>query len=99
MAELIGAAMLGPVTTEMNWLQICIDTSIYRQADAFQSVAEDILRELRECPPAPGFDSVEVPGERERDRRRINESGGVLLPMKTWQQIVALAARLGVSVN
>ena len=96
LAELIGEAMLGPVTTEMNWLVVCIDTHTYRNANHFQRTAEEILQELRECPPAAGVDRVEVPGERERDRFQANAARGISLPHQTWEQIKALAARLDV---
>jgi uncharacterized oxidoreductase len=89
MAELIAEAMLGPVTTECNWLLITLKTSIYREASALREVAEDILQDIRECPPAPGFDRVEIPGEREREQRR-RANGRIAVPAQTWQQILAL---------
>ena len=67
MAELIGEAMLGPVTTEMNWLILCIDTTLYGNGARYQSMAEEVLQEIRNCPPADGFERVEIPGERERE--------------------------------
>ena len=51
--------------------------------------AEEILKELRECPPAPGFERVEVPGERERDYRTAS-NGIISIPESTWQQILTL---------
>lgn len=98
-AELIGEAMLGSVTAEMNWLLICIDTALYGQSGQFQSVAEEILQELRSCPPAPGFEKVEIPGERERDRQALNRPRGIVLPEATWRQIVDLAEKLEVPVK
>jgi len=97
MAEMICEAMLGPVNTEVNWLVMALDTGRYRAADEMQAVAEEILADLRDCPPAPGFDRVEVPGERERDQRAANAAAGVSLPENTWNQIVALGTRLGVA--
>jgi LDH2 family malate/lactate/ureidoglycolate dehydrogenase len=49
---------------------------------------------LRRCPPAPGFERVEIPGEREREHRERSVGQGVALPAKTWQQIKALSDRL-----
>ncbi len=98
-AELIGEALLGPVTAEMNWLLICIDTGLYAEGARIQRVAEEILEDLRSCPPAAGFARVEVPGERERDRAALNRDSGIALPEPTWRQIQALAARLGVAVK
>jgi LDH2 family malate/lactate/ureidoglycolate dehydrogenase len=87
--EMIGEALLGPSTTETNWLLIVVDAARFREAPAMQSAAETVLAELRGCPPAPGFDRVEVPGEREREcRERAN--GIIHVPQATWQQVLAL---------
>jgi LDH2 family malate/lactate/ureidoglycolate dehydrogenase len=87
--ELIGEAMLGPSTTEGNWLLITIDSKDFRESSTAQIAAEEVLKELRECPPAPGFERVEVPGERERDYRTAS-NGIISIPESTWQQILAL---------
>lgn len=93
--ELIGEALLGPSTTEVNWLLITVDAARFREAPAMQSAAEAVLAELRACPPAPGFDRVEVPGEREREcRARAN--GIIHVPAATWHQILALHAEQAV---
>jgi LDH2 family malate/lactate/ureidoglycolate dehydrogenase len=90
MAELIAEAMLGPVATECNWLLIAVKTTLYRDASAMRAVAEEILDEIRRCPPAAGFERVEIPGEREREHRR-HSNGVIAVPEQTWQQILALA--------
>ena len=97
LAELIGEAMLGPITTEMNWLLVCIDTTLYSDGGRYQSVAEGILQEIRTCPPADGFVRVEIPGERERALQQANAHNGIAIPEQTWVQIQALAERLDVN--
>ncbi len=92
-AEIIAEAMLGPTEVESNWLMITLDTALYRDSRRMQEVAEEILDELRNCPPAAGFERVEIPGEREREHREMTVDGGIALPKKTWQQIVALSAK------
>ena len=94
MAELIAEAMLGPVTTECNWLLITLKTAMFREATALREVAEDILQDIRQCAPAPGFKRVEIPGERERDQRR-RANGVIAVPQPTWQQILALPRDAG----
>ena len=42
-------------------------------ADPLQAAAEEVLADLRACPPAPGFDRVEIPGEREREQRASSD--------------------------
>ncbi len=89
LAELIGEAMLGPATTEVNWLIIALDAARHRDEATRSRVAEEILAELRACPPAAGVAAVEVPGERERSRRVAAHTEGILVPVRTWQQIRA----------
>ena len=98
MAEMLCEAMLGPVTTEVNWLILAIDTQRYREPHAMQTVAEEILAELRDCPPATGFERVEVPGERERNRRASNPGEIIAAPESTWAAILTLAEKLDVTM-
>ena len=93
-AELIAEAMLGPVTTEANWLLIAIDATRYNSAPRMSEIAEEILAELRSCPPASGFERVEIPGERERGCHAASE-GRIAIPEATWRQIQDLVRSLG----
>jgi LDH2 family malate/lactate/ureidoglycolate dehydrogenase len=93
--EIIGEAMLGPSTTECNWLLITLDATRFREPGAISASAEEVLAELRQCPPAPGFTRVEVPGERERNHRAASEDR-IAIPDGTWAQIRKLAHDLGV---
>lgn len=93
-AELVSESVLGPNGTEANWLMITLDTAMYRDAQTRRRHAEEILDELRNCPPAPGHQCVEIPGERERDHRRRNADRGVALPARTWAEISGLSNRL-----
>ena len=93
MAEMIGEAMLGPSSPEGNWFLLAVDTRRFREPSALRAAAEDVLADLRACTPAPGFDRVEIPGERERDQRAA--SGGILsVPEATWAQVLALSQEL-----
>ena len=83
--ELICDAMLGPATVECNTLILLVDTTRYRHADIFKNAAEEILSELRDCPPAKGFERVEIPGEREQKNREISKT--IMLPKKIWAAI------------
>ena len=93
-AEIVAEAMLGPTRTEGGWLLLTVDTTRYREPSAMQAIAEEILDELRNCPPAPGFERVEIPGEREREYREKTRETGIALPRQTLRQIEALAQRL-----
>jgi len=93
-AEIVAEAMLGPTRTEGGWLLLTVDTTGYREPSAMQAIAEEILAELRNCPPAPGFERVEIPGEREREYRDQTRANGIAMPRQTLRQIEALAQRL-----
>jgi len=58
MGELICDAMLGPASVECNTFILMMNTGTYRPAGPLQRAADDILSELRNCPPAAGFDHV-----------------------------------------
>ena len=89
-AELVAEALVGPVSTECNWLLIMLDTARMAAAKTIRARAEDVLSDMRDCPPANGHEAVEIPGERERGHRA--RSGGVIaVPESTWDQILALA--------
>ena len=88
-AEMIAEGMLGPATTECNWLLLGLDTTRYRDPGPFGHAAEEILAELRACPPSDGFARVEVPGERERRQARSSR-GEIHIPGKLWAEIQAL---------
>ena len=88
-AEMIAEAMLGPATTECHWLLITLDTTRFREPCAMQAAAEEVLAEVRSCPPAPGFNRVEIPGERER-QCRDRADGIIAVPESTWDAILGL---------
>jgi len=92
-AELIGEAMLGPSSPECNWFLLAINTQKYRAPEALQAAAEDVLADIRACPPASGFDRVEIPGEREREQR-MRSNGIIAIPEETWRQVLALSQEL-----
>ena len=70
-----------------------VDTTRMTGSHTLQERAEVILADIRGCPPARGFDRVEVPGERER-RIRDQSSGVIHIPERTWNNILALSDEL-----
>lgn len=89
-AELIAEAMLGPVTLECNWLMITVDTELFQEQSKFKSIAEDVLSDIRNCPPAKNFKKVEIPGEREREIAKVLSVSGISVPNDLLNQILEL---------
>ncbi len=65
--------------------------------NAFERAANEILEELRSCPPAPGSSGVQIPGERERIQKSASQHI-LQIPASTWDQICDLAGKHGVVI-
>ena len=89
-AELLGEAILGRALDGMNWILVTIELSRFRSPWAYLQAAEQCLQELRECPPAPGFDRVEIPGEREASLRAHRLQHGIPVPPATLAALCEL---------
>lgn len=96
-AELMGEAVFGEMMDGLNWVCVCIDLQRFRSPAAYRQAAEECLAALRTCPPAPGFEQVEVPGEREATLRAERQSTGVPLSAGVVSELQAAAAKLGVA--
>ena len=95
-AELLGEAMFGEAMDGLNWVVICLDLTRFRNTSSYHQAAEDCLDELRTCPAAPGFDRVEIPGERERVLRDHRLTSGIPLPIGVINELRTSAKALGV---
>lgn len=95
-AELLGEAIFGEAMDGMNWICIGVDLARYRAPTAYRRAAEECIAELRNCPPAPGFDRVEIPGERETELRAKHTALGIPVAPLTLAALRELGERLGV---
>ncbi len=96
-AELLGEAILGQAMDGMNWIAIAVDLARFRAPVAYRRAAEECLVELRACPPAPGYERVEIPGEREANTRAERIVKGIPIPPDTLEGLRVLGRRLGVA--
>jgi LDH2 family malate/lactate/ureidoglycolate dehydrogenase len=94
-AELLGDALLG-VPYEMNWFIIAIDIASFRPVTEFTRASEEFLQEVKNVPPARGFDEVLIPGELEARIAKQRAVEGIPIPDETWQKIQEAARRVGV---
>jgi len=76
---------------------LAVDAGLFRPADAAAASAGRFAEEIRDLPPAPGFERVMAPGDPEA-RSREARAAAVPLPEATWHQIAASAEALGVAV-
>jgi len=98
-AELVGGAMLGEAILGLNWLCVFIDLAGFAAPEAYRAAAEACLNDVRTCPPATGFEAVEVPGERERRLETENMELGIPLPPATLAVLRETGAALGIDTK
>jgi LDH2 family malate/lactate/ureidoglycolate dehydrogenase len=101
-AELVGFSLLGRMQKEqgigLHMMVVVVDTQLFQEPDTMSAASAQVLRELRACPPAPGFATVEIPGQRENAIAQKNRARGVLVPAGIWTKLVNLANTHGVKV-
>jgi len=97
LGELMGEAVFGASMDGLNWVCIYVDLARFQDGSRYTRIAEEILSDVRTCPPAPGFECVEIPGERERRLRRERLETGIPIPVATLGGLNQTARKLGVS--
>ena len=94
-AELIGDALLGN-PRELNWFVIAIDIAPFQPVADFVRASEAYLQQVKDVPPAPGFDEVLIPGELEARAKERRAVEGIPIPDETWQEMQEIARQVGV---
>lgn len=106
--ELLGGALTGGGTWHHpadgrravfnGMLAVLIDPARLGTQARFAAEATAFVDWLRQGPPAPGSDAVQLAGEPERRARAERLRDDIVLDQTTWAEIVAAGARLGVDV-
>ena len=94
-AELMGDAMLGEAV-EYNWLMLLLRVDAFREMADYQAAADSFLGEVRGSSPAPGFEKVIMPGERETGLARRVAKAGIVVSDGVWEDFVQAARSVGV---
>ncbi|MXZ53634.1 MAG: Ldh family oxidoreductase [Acidimicrobiaceae bacterium] len=94
MAEIVATALMGTATVEANWLIMLVNTACYRAPDVVVAAVEEILDDVCSTRPAPGFDRVEIPGQREHALAQQRRRDGIPIPVPVWTSLMELDERL-----
>lgn len=107
--ELLGGALTGggtwhrPADTARSvfngMLTVLIDPAKLGTAQAFEDEARAFVDWLRQSPPGPGAEAVQIAGEPERRTRAQRERDGIEIDDATLSEIVAAGAKVGVTVE
>jgi uncharacterized oxidoreductase len=106
--ELLGGALTGNGTWHRpadnaravvnGMLTILIDPGKLGTQLPFDKEAAAFVDWLKQSPPAPGFDSVLIAGEPERQARVRREREGIVIDDQTWAEIGHAATKVGASL-
>ena len=69
---------------------------LFQAIDAFTETAESYGEAIRACPPADGFDKVLMPGDMEREARKVRSRDGIPIDPDVWQTIVEAGEMVGI---
>ena len=70
---------------------------LFQPFAAYAEQADEIGHRTRAIAPAPGFDAVLMPGDREASTRKNRTRDGIPIPDDTWQTIVDTARSVGIT--
>ncbi len=102
LAEVLGGALTGQgISDEFSsinglYAQV-LNVSHFVQLKSFKESMDRLVRKMRTCPPAKGFDRVMLPGEPELEVMEKRFKTGIPIDENVWDEIVASAAKLGIS--
>jgi uncharacterized oxidoreductase len=106
MCEVLAGLLTGSGTTGVNpeqgqlWsgmLGIYIDPARFGEAEALSRSLSDFVDYVHATRAADVNAGVRVPGEVEKDMRRVARSNGVSLPLAVWDDLQRMAIRFGVT--
>ena len=77
---------------------MAINISAFRSVNEFKEMMDEMIRALHESPTEPGADNVMVAGDPEEETMRERETSGVPIFKPRYDEIVAIARRVGAKV-
>ncbi len=98
MVDILAGALSGAgcctaedVPAKDGLLLMAIDVEKFGPVMDFHRNVLSLVEHVKSCPPAPGFDEVYVPGEREHRTATQRKKTGIPLPVDIWEEIIAIA--------
>ncbi|MBS1251144.1 MAG: Hydroxycarboxylate dehydrogenase B [Anaerolineales bacterium] len=85
-------------TTSNGVLFLALSGEAFRPTEAFLADGAELCEQVKETPPAAGFDEVLLPGEPEQRTAERRRTEGIPVDGATWTQLTAAATELGVVV-
>lgn len=80
-------------------VMLTMDISRFSPRDVFGAKVDQVIDALEAIPPAPGYESVVVPGMPEAHARTSRARDGIPFPAETWRSIIEAARAVGLDVD
>ncbi len=80
-------------------LIFALNVEAFTSPQRFEREAVALLQRVKQVKPAAGYDEVLLPGEKESRIMTERLANGIPLPEKTWADLVACGAELGLEVS
>ena len=106
MVELLAGALSGAAPSSLpeydsgnGTLMVAFNIATFQPLTQFVDYATRFAAVVRDSQPAPGSAGVLVPGDPAAEARRQRGETGIPLPASTWQELLDLAAPLGLRID
>jgi LDH2 family malate/lactate/ureidoglycolate dehydrogenase len=76
---------------------LAIDIGRFMPVEEFSRRADELMREMRDTPPAQGYDEVMIAGEPERRMEAERRESGIPVAEGNWETLCAAGGRVGVA--
>ncbi|MAG37243.1 MAG: dehydrogenase [Dehalococcoidia bacterium] len=77
---------------------LAVDASLFGPLDELAQEVDQAFAQLKNTPPAPGFEEVLIPGEPEQRSRERRQREDIPVPESTWEEIRSIAAEFGLTM-
>jgi LDH2 family malate/lactate/ureidoglycolate dehydrogenase len=92
----LGSMETGPRPGQDGHFVAAIRVAVFEKGDTFKSRVDQAIRQLRDCPRAPGCDRIYAPGEKELLTRQAYLRDGIPLTRDTLADLRRVAADFGI---
>ena len=88
-----------PLCEYIGFTIIAFKPDLYGSFKDYSTKIDDMERQVRKIPPAPGFTEVMIPGDMERKVEEERLKNGIPIPINIWDRLKDSAKDLGIDIG
>ncbi|MEM0027856.1 MAG: Ldh family oxidoreductase [Ignisphaera sp.] len=85
-------------STQGGFLSLVLDSAKFIDMNEYLTLVDELVKEVKSCPPAKGFSEVLLPGEPEDRVYEQRIAHGIPLDEDIWNSILDIAKSKGIEV-